>query len=286
MTARSYLYVPGDRPDMLAKSTGRGADALVVDLEDAVAPSRKDAARATVAEWLASVPAGPEIWVRVNSESERLRVDLDAVTESPSLRGIVLPKATAASVASLDGMPRHLAVIPLIETASGLVEVADVAAAPRVARIGLGEADLIAALGMRPSPDGREMLPLRMQVVVASAAAGLEPPIGPVETDLSDPDALAESTAALERMGFGARTAVHPSQIPVINQVFTPDPAQVERARRLLARAAHASEGGAVVFVDDDGRMIDEAVLRSARRIVTRAERAEDAGSTGRNEPR
>lgn len=272
MTARSYLYVPGDRPDMLAKAPTRGADALIADLEDGVAASAKADARREVAAWLGSVDPGCEVWVRVNSSYDELGADLEAVGTAASLTGVVLPKATGRAVASLPGRLRQgLRVIPLVETAAGLVEVGAIAASPLVQRIGLGEADLVADLGMRPSPDGRELAPIRTQVVVASAAAGLDSPVGPVETDIGDLEGLAESTAALERMGFGARSAIHPSQVSVINRVLTPDPEQVERARKLVESARRAAERGEGVFVDEDGRMVDEAVLRSARRLLARA---------------
>jgi citrate lyase subunit beta/citryl-CoA lyase len=110
---------------------------------------------------------------------------------------------------------------------------------------------------------------VRMQIVLASAAAGLEPPIGPVSTDFTDLDALRESTWTLKRMGFGARAAIHPAQVGVINEMFTPTSEEVEEARRLLARF---EAGGRGATTDDDGRMIDEAFVRSARRILSIAD--------------
>ena len=130
----------------------------------------------------------------------------------------------------------------------------------------MGEVDLAADLGLEPSPDERELRSLRMDVVVASAAAGRQAPIGPVATDIKDLYGLGHSTEALRRAGFGSRQAIHPAQVPVINLAFTPTSKEIERAEALLARAQSA-EG---VWVDDAGRMVDEAVLRSARRTLAR----------------
>lgn len=274
MTARSYLYVPGTRPDMLAKACDRGADAVVADLEDGVAAQKKDDARNNVAEWLSSNPAGTsQLWVRINAEPELMGADLAVLHEFKSVTGVFYPKAMPESLEALaERLPSHLHIVPLIETAEGVVRLADIARVPGVARLGIGEADLIAQLGMDPSSDRAELMPIRVQVVVASAGAGLEQPVGPVSTDLGDLDQLEASTEALRRMGFGARTAIHPAQLPVINRVFTPSRAEAERARRLLEEAAQAMSAGSAVHVDADGNMVDEAVLRGARRIAALAD--------------
>jgi citrate lyase subunit beta/citryl-CoA lyase len=123
------------------------------------------------------------------------------------------------------------------------------------------------------------LLSVRVQVVLASAAAGLAPPIGPISTDFRDLDALQYSTDALRRVGFGSRWAIHPAQVPVINQAFTPTPEQLEAARRLVERYDGAVDQGVGVCVDEDGNMVDEAVVRAARRILARARRtAEKSG--------
>lgn len=269
MSARSYLYVPGDRADMLAKAPGRGADALICDLEDAVAHQAKDSARANVAGFLGDRPP-VEVWVRVNS-GERMRADVRALLD-PAPRGFVLPKASVAEVAVLsallDEASRAALIVPLVETAGGVLEAPSLARAPRVARLALGEADLRADLGVTPSADEREMLHVRSSLVVACAAAGIEPPNGPVSTDFRDLDAFRVSTDALRRLGFGSRSAIHPAQVEIVNDVFTPSAQEVARARRIVE--VYETAGGGVC-VDDDGRMVDEAVVRSARRTLARA---------------
>ena len=279
---RSYLYVPGDRADHLARAASRGADALILDLEDAVAPAGKDAARAAVAAAIGDLTrAGASVWVRVNADV-RLDDDVRAVV-TRELSGVVVPKATAASVERADAVlaaaerearltAGSIAISALIETATGVLDAAAVARAPRVVRLGLGEADLAADLGITPSDDERELLPLRLQVVVASAATGLAPPVGPVATDFRDLERLRVTTQRLRQLGFGARSAIHPAQVAIVNEVFTPSADEVERAHDLVQRFDDAVASGAGVATDADGRMIDEAVVRSARSVLARAQ--------------
>jgi citrate lyase subunit beta / citryl-CoA lyase len=272
--ARSFLYAPGDRPDRLEKALSRAGDAVIADLEDAVVPAHKDRAREEVAALLATVLPGraPAVWVRVNSGARGVD-DLAALGGSPGLSGVVLPKADRATVAAArSALPDDVALAALLETARGLLEAPDLARAG-VSHLGLGEADLAADLGLSPSPDARELWPLRMQVVVASAAAGIAPPTGPVHLDVRDLDGLRHSTQGLRRAGFGSRSAVHPGQVAVIEEVFTPTGAEVDAARAVVASYEASLASGAGVVVDERGRMVDEAVVRSSRRVVETAER-------------
>ncbi len=163
--------------------------------------------------------------------------------------------------------------LPIIETARGLLAALDIASARRVHRLMIGELDLAADLGIDAAEDAA-LGPLRMQVVVASSAAGIEAPLGPVAADYRDLDDLRHTTAELLRMGFGGRPAIHPAQVGVINDVFTPRPDEVERARRLVALYDAAVAEGRGAVTDDEGRMVDEAVVKLARRLLERAERA------------
>lgn len=289
---RSHLYVPGNRPDVLTKAVKRGADALIVDLEDAVPPAGKNAARQVVAKFLASAPpaasrrarasdsrsAGPVLWVRVNP-GEAARADLAAVL-APSVAGICLAKAESAEdvarvAGMLDGLepergiePGTVAISPLLESASAVLRAAEIAAAPRVSRLQVGESDLSADIGAEIGPDERELWWVRAQVVLVSAACGIEPPVGPVSTNFRDLDALRESTTALRRMGYRGRACIHPAQLDVVNEVFTPTPEQLDRARELVARFDAALAAGEGTCTDDAGRMIDLAVVRAARRTL------------------
>lgn len=270
MSARSYLYVPGDQPDKLTKALTRGADAVILDLEDAVPMARKDEARDAVVGFLDALGGTyvGAVWVRVNPGT-LLETDVTAISGF-RFDGISLPKASVDEVERLHALVRglELAVMPLIETADALLHLPEIAAARGVVRLQIGEADLAAQLGIEPSEDGREFAAIRSQVIVASAAAGIEPPVAPVSTDFHDRDALRASTIALRRMGFGARAAIHPRQVEVINDAFTPTPDEVAAARDIVDRFDNA--GGGIVL-DAQGRMVDEPIVRAARRVLARA---------------
>lgn len=281
MTARSALYVPGDAADKLVKALACGADELIVDLEDAVPQAGKGAARGTVASWLGALPAeapGPRLWVRINPGAQG-REDLRAVV-GPGLTGVCVAKAEdPAELAELDALlaglerersiPEPLRLIPLLESGEALFRAREIARAPRVARLQLGEADLAADLGVTPSPDGRELLWARSQVVAASAAAKIDPPIAPVSTDFRDLDALRTSTVSLRRLGFWGRACIHPAQLPVVHEVFTPSAEELARARDVLDRYEEALTSGSGVCLDAGGRLVDEATVRSARRLLS-----------------
>lgn len=275
--ARSYLYVPGDRPDRLAGALTRGADALIADLEDAVGPSHKEEAREHVRAWLeAGTPNGPQRWVRINANT--LEADLGAVVTA-ALTGVVVPKSEPDQLAEVDALLWKLeadqgltagsvAVLPLLESAIGIQRVAEVAAAPRVLRLGLGEVDLAADLGVTLDEERTILNPLRLQLVVASAAAGINRPVAPTSTAFRDLDGFRQSAERLRQQGFRGRTAIHPGQIAVIHEVFTPTADEIAAARDQLAHFNEAQEGG---HVGKDGTFVDLAVIRNAREILSLA---------------
>ncbi|MGW0247424.1 HpcH/HpaI aldolase/citrate lyase family protein [Nocardia goodfellowii] len=269
---RSALYVPGNRPEMFDKALAGPADVVLLDLEDAVPLRDKDAARAEVAAWLRGVTrARPAVWVRVNP-GELGHQDLRAVA-GPMVAAVCLAKtesarqvrAAGAVLSTCEPHPGAIRICALLESAAAILAAFEIASAARVSRLQIGEADLAAELGLTPGPDERELLAIRSQVVLAGAAAGIEPPLGPVRTDFRDLQALRESTIALRRLGFRGRACIHPAQLPVVNEVFTPTAGEVERARALVDRFRDAAGG---VMLDDSGRMVDEAVVRQARRLL------------------
>jgi citrate lyase subunit beta/citryl-CoA lyase len=293
---RSYLYVPGDQPDKLAKAAHRGADALILDLEDAVAPDAKDAGRAAIRAFLeagthaaapdrAGVrPAGPQLWVRINP-GEMGEADVAAVWH-PVLTGVMVAKVESAedlqrvdlalsrAERAADVPHGSTAVVPLLESARAVLSAPVIAAGPRVVRLQIGEADLASELGLVvPGPGDQVLAAMRSAVVLAAAAANLQPPVAPVSTDFEDLDTLRRSTIALAGMGFLGRACIHPAQLAVVNEVFTPDPDAVARARSLVDRFDAALAAGQGVMVGDDGRMVDEAVVRQARRLLQLAAR-------------
>lgn len=269
---RSYLYVPGDRPAMLAKAAARGAEALIVDLEDAVPQADKARARAAVAAWLRAGPQPVPVWVRVNAGPGRVD-DLEALAGIPALAGVVLAKTAGpddlwAASAVLGDTP----LMPLLETANAILDAREIAKQPHVRQLQIGEVDLAGDLGVEPGPDEVELAAARSMVVLASAAAGIDPPVGPVSPNFSDPAALEGSTRRIRRLGFVGRACIHPAQIPVVHRVFTPTPAEVEAARA----AVDALAGGGVAL-DGRGHLIDPAVLPAAERTLAFAERASRA---------
>lgn len=279
MLPRSYLYIPGDDERKLAGAGRRMADAVIVDLEDAVSEAARPLARRR-ARSAVSTLAGPprrQLWTRVNPPPA-MTTDIEAVAV-PGLTGVVVAKAEPASLAEADRLladaeDRHdlaagtFSVIALIETASGLLDAPLAARAPRVVRLGLGEADLIAELGLQPGPDRSELAALRLRLVIASAAAGIAAPVGPVETHLGDEQRLRESTRVLKALGFRARTALHPRQVPVINDSFTPTDEEVDQARQTVAALADAAVLGSGVALTAQRRFVDTAVARSARQTL------------------
>lgn len=273
--ARSALYVPGDAPDKLTKALDRGADEVIVDLEDAVPPAGKDAARRAVRVWLHDLPnLEVGVWVRINS-GPLGHEDVRAIADAPALTGVLVAKTeSAAELVELDRLLTSLGssarVVPLLESAAAVLRVQEIAAAPRVQRLQVGEADLRADLGVTLGPDESELLHVRSQVVLASAAAGIAPPIAPVSTNFRDLDAYRASTEALGRLGFVGRACIHPAQVPVANHVFTPSDDEVARAEDLLRRFAEAGSG---IALDAEGRMVDEAVARQARLVLARSRR-------------
>lgn len=269
---RSYLYVAGSDPRRMEKALASEADAVVIDLEDAVAPERKDEARRIAAGVLETESAKP-VFVRVNAPGSPLRErDIEAVA-GPNLYGLRLPKTESAedvrSVAErLEEVGCGAAIQCLIESALGLEMAFEIARShPRVMGLGPGEADLAADLGV----SGEEgLLYARSRIVSASRAAGLQGPVQSVYTNMRDLDGLRRSTADGKRLGFVGRSAIHPSQIPVINEAFTPTEEEVAEAEELLGEMERAAASGAGAFTLESGRFVDEAVVRSARSTLAR----------------
>ncbi|MFW6690575.1 HpcH/HpaI aldolase/citrate lyase family protein [Streptomyces sp. MAR4 CNX-425] len=282
-TYLTWLYVPGDRPAVVAKALRSGADVVLVDLEDAVAPERKAYALAATAELLAEPRPGPApVHVRVNALSGPLADgELRTLAPLPGLAGLRLPKAggrpdvlrAAAAVREAatggDGGPAGGVppLYPLLESALGIERAYEIATAhPAVRGIALGEADLRAELGVA---DDAGLAWPRGRAVVAARAAGLAPPAQSVYPDVADLDGLARSCAAGRALGFLGRTALHPRQLPVIDRAFLPTPAEVARAEEVVAAAA--ADAGALAL--PDGRFVDAAVLAGARRTLRLAGR-------------
>ena len=266
--SRSLLYVPGDRPDRVAKACLGDADGVIIDLEDAVKAPAKHAARATVGE-LASIirRADIAIWVRINSGDEGRR-DLQSIADVAGIDGLVMAKCESVAwvkeVAA--ATPSTWMLSPLIESARAVRDIDQIVAGPRVAACHLGEVDLLADLHGAHPAGARLIEAARIAVLFASAAASIEPPIGGVHLQIDDLDALRTSSDELAQLGFGGRAIVHPSHCAIVNTSFSPSAADLEWAARLLADFDATSDGA---VRGEDGAMIDEAVVRRARRIMS-----------------
>jgi citrate lyase subunit beta/citryl-CoA lyase len=273
--ARSYLYVPGDDERKIEKALAGEADAVVLDLEDAVAPNRKEEARSTVARVLRSVPGKP-VFVRVNAVGTELAAaDIDAIAGG-HLAGLRLPKVQSVEevrlvAETLEGLRSGAVIQCLIESALGLERAFEISAShQRVSGIGLGEADLAADLGVA---DEGGLLYARSRIVAAARAAGLPHPVQSVYTKVGDLEGLRRSTETGKRLGFVGRSTIHPAQVRVVNEVFTPKEREITEARGLLDRLEKETASGTGVFVLDDGHFVDRAVVESAHLTLALANR-------------
>ena len=263
--ARTYLFVPGDRPDRFAKAAGSGADEVLLDLEDAVAPGGKAGARDTVADWLRERPAV----VRVNAAGTQWHeADLEALRGLPGLRGVVLPKALPEAVRSSRGLlDGTVPLYPLIESARGVRDAAETATAEGVATLMFGNLDFALDAGLTVgSDDERELLHARSAVVIAARAAGLPGPIDGVYPEIDDDAGLRAATLRGRDLGFPAKLCVHPRQVAVVHEALRPGDEELAWARRVL-EVASDSEGRAVRV---DGQMIDAPRLALARSLLDR----------------
>lgn len=264
MNAASYLFVPGNRPERFAKAAASGAHALILDLEDAVAPADKAAARRAIAAWCATPPTDCAVAVRINAASTPwFEDDLTLVSALP-LAAVLLPKAEAAS--QIARLRRRLAagtgIVPVVESALGVAGVDAIAAAEGVMRIAFGNLDYGVDLRL-PDDDERALIYPASRIAIASRCAGIETPIAGVTTALADPQRLAADLAFARALGFGAKLCIHPQQVAAVNAAFRPTPEEIEWAQRVLAAVA---SGQAAVQVD--GRMVDRPVVLKAQAIL------------------
>jgi citrate lyase subunit beta / citryl-CoA lyase len=264
---RTYLFVPGDRPERFAKALATEADAVIVDLEDAVLPAAKPAARDAVSAFLATAADRGRLVVRINDESTAWFDDDLALLASRGVPTVMLPKAERVeTVARLRAACPAIAVLALVESARGVVAAEALAAAPGVQRLVFGTLDFALDLDMTPDPGALD--PVASRLAIASRAAGIASPVAGVTTAIDDEALLLADLARARAFGFGAKLCIHPKQVAPLHAALRPTEADLAWARRVLAAAA-ASPGA----VQLDGRMVDRPVIERARRLVERAAR-------------
>ncbi|WP_322095306.1 HpcH/HpaI aldolase/citrate lyase family protein [Paraburkholderia bannensis] len=268
---QSYLFVPGSRPERFERALESGADAVIIDLEDAVEPAAKDAARENIANW---VSRRHPVLVRINGratpwfEADAKLGALDGVA------GIVLPKAESAEdvTATIALARRRVNVYPLIESALGMWNAMAIAKAPFVKRLMFGTLDFIAEMGM--PDDGEPLNHYRSQLALISRVAGIDTPVDGVTPDIHDIARIERDALNGKRLGFGAKLCIHPKQVEAVHSVFRPSEQELAWAARVADAASEAGAGAITV----DGKMVDRPVLLRAQRILALAAALKGSG--------
>jgi len=262
--AHTYLFVPGNRPDRFAKACAAGADAVIIDLEDAVPPVDKPAARESFARWVSS---GQAVHVRINSAATEWFREDAAACRQLGVAGILLPKTEGAEdIRRLEEIvPGPAPLIAMIETARGFYRALEIARHPRVSRLVFGALDFQLDLGI--SGDTDELLYFRSQLVLVSRVAEIAPPVDGINTEIDDPERLRAATMRSIRLGFGGKLCIHPKQLGPVSACFRPTAEEIAWARRVVEAAA-ASQGAAVAA---GGELVDRPIILQAERILKQA---------------
>ena len=280
MTAyRSFLFTPGNHPRRVEKVFSCGADAAILDLEDAVAVTEKTAARAMVVAALQR-PRTCGGYVRVNAMDTPFAYGDFCAVVGPGLDGIILPKVSAgwqmkaaewllSELERQAGLPvGTIDLIPIIETGEGMANLQRIARSrTRARRMAFGAGDFTLDVGMAWTSDETELDPYRAQMVMQSRAAGLEAPVDTVWAELNNPDGLDASARRAARFGFQGKMCIHPGQIETVNRCFTPSDTEIARAEKIMVAFDQAeAEGSASIQVD--GAFVDYPIVAKARRVL------------------
>jgi len=272
LEARTFLFVPGNRPALFEKAVHSGADAVVIDLEDSVPESEKASARDEISRaWGKLSALGAALLVRMNAVgTEAAKHDLAWLAELQPA-AVMVPKAESASAlaAVREQLPQSV-LIPLIESAAGYHALPEIAAAPGVARLAVGHIDFMADTGIQCDEGQEELAPLRFAVAMATRRHALAPAIDGITEQVDDADRLRRDTKRAVRFGFGGKLCIHPRQVAAIHAAFAPGDEEIAWSRRVIA--ADQAAGGAAIKID--GRMVDLPVVLQARRVLARTQPA------------
>jgi citrate lyase subunit beta/citryl-CoA lyase len=276
---RSMLYVPGIRQDRFGKAMAAGADAVVFDLEDSVEAGQKEKARSLIADFLAGPSTGPLRFVRFNGvHTSDGEADLEFFSGMTGFDGVLLPKVETVGLVELVArvFARHASggVVPpllvMLETPAAILRAGEIATADApVAALLFGAEDFTASLGVERTTDGEELLYARGRIALAAAAARAEA-IDAVFTDLHDMEGLRRDCRRARGLGFRGKMAIHPKQIEIINETFTPTQSEVDRARRVV-EAYEAARAGGQGVTTLDGRLVERPIVERARRVLALA---------------
>lgn len=280
---RSFLFAPGNHARRVEKCLTLGADAVILDLEDAVANAEKAATRAVVVEALQR-PRRCQGYVRVNSLGTQWSHGDFVAVVARGVDGLIVPKIESAGdlqtaewlLGALErerGLPEGaIDLIPIIETAAGFANLASIArAARRTKRLSFGAGDFTLDVGITWSREETELLPYRTAFVVESRAAGLEPPIDTVWVSLNDPEGFGRSVQRSKDLGFQGKLCIHPDQVPVVNDCFQPTEAELAHARKVLDAFTQAERDG-LAAIQVDGQFVDYPIVYRAQRLIARAD--------------
>lgn len=257
--ARSLLFVPGDRPERFDKAASSGAHEVVLDLEDAVAPAAKAAARGMVASWLAT---GRQAFVRINALQTEWHADDLRMLQAAPAAGVMLPKADAESLAHTAQMLSGRRIVALLETVSGFMELAQMTRVPGLERIAFGSVDFAAESGI--ADEGDALTSVRVQIVLHSCHAGLLAAIDGVSVHFDDDARMRADALRSRHLGFGGKLCIHPRQVAPVNAAFLPTAQDMQWAQAVIG--AFETSAGAATAVD--GKMIDKPVVERALRIL------------------
>ncbi|MDR5765868.1 MULTISPECIES: CoA ester lyase [unclassified Caballeronia] len=264
-THRSFLFVPGNKPERFDKALASGAHAVIIDLEDAVAPDDKVEARHMIADYLSP---GREVFLRVNARGTPWFEQDALLCKLPGVRGVVLPKAESASdVTDLVSLVKaKIPVYPLIESAHGMWDSLQIAKAPFVKQLMFGTLDFMVDMNMEL--ENAELNSYRAQLSTVSRVAGIRAPIDGVTTDINDVEGLTRDTLNGKRWGFAGKLCIHPKQVGTVNSSYAPSESDINWAKRVL-EAFRISAGGAVSV---DGKMVDKPVVLRAQSLLELAD--------------
>jgi len=268
--SRSFLFVPGNRPERFLKATQSGADAVIIDLEDSVPLDAKSVARDLIAEqWTELMATGAIVVVRANSpETDIGKADLQALANLQGLHGVMIPKCESKETLQYvsRAMPQT-SILPIIESAAGFVALGEIAAERNVSRLVVGHIDFLADTGMQCEEDQRELDTLRFNVAMFTRKFNLSPAIDGVTVSVDDAALIRNDTVRSVRFGFGGKLCIHPKQVAVVHEMLAPSSQELDWAKRVLVAIAD-SQGAAVQL---DGKMVDLPVVLQAQRLIERA---------------